>query len=152
MYRLFSCLILVVLIACTLPTEDISSRHVFTQKQIENAIMGEIGISRSAVVLQDWRYLGYTQDEVREFLNGFVWLKDVPGECEFRDCDEFAEYLKGNVRLFMKGIPFGTIKSMKHLANVFVDESLTVKIIDMKQASNVMMDVDPSALYMEVRI
>lgn len=149
MLRLLALLMVLTLSCCTLPTEDVSGRQVFTQAQIRTAL-SQIG--SSDIALNDWRYLAYTQEELTEFLRNFEWVQDVPRLPEYRDCNAFAVYLHGNVRLFLPGIPFGVVKSSRHLANIFVDDDLSVKVIDMKKTGNVLLDVDPSVFYSRVEI
>ena len=158
MYRLLLCLILLALISCTLPTEDISDRYIFTQTQVRNAIEGEIRIRKTLITLDDNRYLGYTQEEFYEILAGFESTRDIRRIPEYRDCNRFAKFLSGNIALLYPGIIFGTIKyqvqghSVPHLANIFLDTHLDVYILDYFRTGSILWDVDPFAVYYRVEI
>jgi len=158
MHRLFPCLILLLCASCAIPTEDIDSRHVFTQTEVRNAITSQIRSPYLTVELYDWRYLGYTREELYDILAGFEPVQDVRFISDYRDCDNFAWFLRGNITFLYPGILFGLVEyrvaagRAPHLANVFLDTNLDVYILDFKQTGNILWDVDPSFLYYKVEI
>jgi hypothetical protein len=136
--RLGGVLILALIIAgCTLPTEDVSDRAVFTSRQIEQAINQSVYIAdKAGLKLLDNRYRAYTESELLDCLDGVTWIASLPYIPEDHDCEEYMFDTVAWVRGSLHGIPFGFgLRETEtcHAENLFIDEQLNVWIVDLRR-------------------
>lgn len=127
-----------ILASCTLPTEDVSDRQVFTSQQIKQAIIQSVYIadSKTGLRLFDNRYLAYTESELLDCLDAGGWIRNIPYCPEYHDCEEYAFETMSWVKLQLHGIPFGFgLRETQtcHAENLFIDEQLNVWIVDLRR-------------------
>ena len=137
-FRLGGVFFLCLLIGCTIPTEDVSDRQVFTSQQIKQAISQSVYIadSKTGLRLFDNRYRVYTASELVECLESAKWVANLPYIPEDHDCEEFLFYTVAWVRGSLHGIPFGfglRETATTHAENLFVDEQLNVWVVDLRR-------------------
>jgi hypothetical protein len=135
--RLGGVLILcLILFGCVLPTvEDLSGREKINSSEIKNAINSAFYCHE--LRLLDFRYVAYTQEELLECLNTGKWIASLPYIPEHHDCEEFLFESMAWIRGQLYGIPFGLgfrdTPTSTHAENIFVDNNLTVWVVDIKR-------------------
>ena len=130
--------LLTLILGCTIPTEDISSRQVFTSQQIKQAITETVILPKPERDLRlfDNRYVAYTQLELIDCLEAGSWIANLKYRQETHDCEEYAFYTISWVRGNLQGIPFGLglrETETTHAENLFIDEQLNVWIVDIRR-------------------
>ena len=136
--RLGGVFFLCILIGCTIPTEDVSDRQVFTSQQIKQAITQTILLPKPDrdLRLLDNRYRAYTQFELLACLDSVNWIAKLPYISEDHDCEEYIFDTVAWVRGSLHGIPFGfglRETATCHAENLFIDEKLNVWVVDLRR-------------------
>ena len=105
-------------------------RHIIPYHEIWNAIITQVAINEENIRLSDKKYLEYYLDELEAFLiiDDTDLMEYIP---EYRDCDNKAIRLMGNVTYHFPGIPFGIIwihwiengERKDHAINIFYNRT-----------------------------